>query len=92
MLSEGSHWQAARYVTLGVDPTSLAQTPSVASFGMGPPQPGKALLSISWIVLTSALRLPPPMPTEAEMVLSMRAISTLELTDPTRPRHALGHA
>ena len=31
MLSEGSHWQAARYVTLGVDPTSLAQTPSVAN-------------------------------------------------------------
>lgn len=31
MLPEGSHWQAARYVTLGVDPTSLAQTPSVAT-------------------------------------------------------------
>lgn len=31
MLPEGSHWQAARYVTLGVDPTSLAQTPSVSS-------------------------------------------------------------
>ena len=30
MLPEGSHWQAARYVTLGVDPTSLAQTPSVS--------------------------------------------------------------
>jgi len=31
MLPEGSHWQAARYVTLGVDPASLAQTPSVAA-------------------------------------------------------------
>lgn len=31
MLPEGSHWQAARYVTLGVDPASLAQTPSVAT-------------------------------------------------------------
>lgn len=30
LLPEGSHWQAARYVTLGVDPVSLAQTPSVA--------------------------------------------------------------
>ena len=31
MLPEGSHWQAARYVTLGVDPASVAQTPSVAT-------------------------------------------------------------
>ena len=30
ILQEGSHWQAARYVTLGVDPASLAHTPSVA--------------------------------------------------------------
>lgn len=31
MLPEGSHWHAARHVTLGVDPASLAQTPSVAN-------------------------------------------------------------
>ncbi len=30
LLPEGSHWQAARHITLGVDPASLAQTPSVA--------------------------------------------------------------
>lgn len=29
ILAEGSHWNAARFVTLGVDPASLAQTPSI---------------------------------------------------------------
>ena len=31
MLPEGTQWQAAPHVTLGVDPASLAQTPSVAT-------------------------------------------------------------
>lgn len=31
LLPEGSHYRGARYVTLGVDPASLVQTPSVAT-------------------------------------------------------------
>jgi hypothetical protein len=30
LLPEGSHWQGARFLTFGVDPSSLEQTPSVA--------------------------------------------------------------
>ena len=31
LLPAGSHWQGARFLTFGVDPASLAETPSVAS-------------------------------------------------------------